>query len=72
MYIASRSEVKAHKAIEDLYRDNKSLKKDSLAFLKLDLEDIKSVVAAADEFGKLETRLDILGKNPQNSHMRTR
>ncbi len=46
--MASRSESKAQKAIEDLHRDNAALRKDSVAFVMLDLGDLKSVAQAAD------------------------
>jgi NAD(P)-dependent dehydrogenase (short-subunit alcohol dehydrogenase family) len=64
--MGARSESKAQKAIEDLYRDNPNLENDSVQFLKLDLASIKNVVAAADEIKRTESRLDILGGYSSN------
>ena len=62
VYMASRSEAKAKTAIEDFYRENPKLSKNNILFLKMDLANIKGIVASADEFSRQETRLDILGK----------
>lgn len=64
--MAARSELRAEKAINDLYRDNPKLETGSVVFLKLDLASIKSVLAAVDEIKTKESRLDILGRDPSN------
>ena len=61
--MASRSEAKAQKALQDLHRDNPKLENGSIVLLKLDLADIKSTTAATEEIKKKEARLDILGEN---------
>src|SRR3569833_1357643 len=63
VYMASRSEANAKTAIEeDFSRENPKLSKNNILFLKMDLANIKGIVASADEFSRQETRLDILGK----------
>lgn len=62
VYIAARSEDKARKSIEKL----QSLHPDSrgqLIFLRLDLNDLTTIKASADEFLKKEKRLDVLWNN---------
>ncbi len=46
--MASRSESKAQKAIDDLHRDVPTLERGSLVFVQLDLANLKSVVQAAE------------------------
>lgn len=60
MYIATRSEEKSLKAIEEL---KKETGKDSIFFLKLDLSDLVSVKAAAEEYIAKETELHTLYNN---------
>ena len=60
MYIATRSEEKSQKAIEEL---KKETGKDSIFFLKLDLSDLVSVKAAAQEYIAKETELHTLYNN---------
>ena len=60
MYIATRSEEKSQKAIEEL---KKETEKDSIFFLKLDLADLVSVKAAAEEYIAKETELHTLYNN---------
>ena len=60
MYIATRSEEKSQKAIEEL---KKETGKDSIFFLKLDLADLVSVKAAAEEYIAKETELHTLYNN---------
>jgi hypothetical protein len=71
--MASRSEAKALKAIENLHEQNRTLKKGMIEFLSLDLASITSVVSAADEFKRRENKLDILGTDspPQRSRCTT-
>ncbi|RDB18042.1 hypothetical protein Hypma_000726 [Hypsizygus marmoreus] len=59
VYMASRNEDKAVHAIEDLRR----LTGKEAVFLKLDLADLKSVKAAAEEFQRKEKELHILFNN---------
>ncbi|KAF8883529.1 NAD-P-binding protein [Infundibulicybe gibba] len=56
VYMASRSEEKAKQAISEVEKETGK----SPVFLKLDLADLDSVKAAAEEFLKAETRLDVL------------
>lgn len=60
MYIAARSEERAQVAIEELKRETR---KDSVFFLKLDLADLASVKAAAEEFIRKESELHVLYNN---------
>ena len=60
VYIATRSEEKSQKAIEELKRETG---KDSIFFLKLDLADLASVKAAAEEYIGKETELHMLYNN---------
>jgi len=57
VYIATRSEEKSQEAIEELKRDTG---KDSVFFLKLDLADLVSVKAAAEDFIRKESQLHTL------------
>ncbi|KAE9404178.1 NAD(P)-binding protein [Gymnopus androsaceus JB14] len=59
VYIAARSKEKAEQAIQEL---SASTGKEAL-FLKLDLADLTSVKAAAEEFTSLESELHILFNN---------
>ena len=61
VYVATRSEAKAHAAIEKIYANNKNIKAGKLMFLPLDLADLDSVAKAVEIFLKQEDRLDILG-----------
>ena len=60
VYIATRSEEKSQKAIEEL---KKETGKDSIFFLKLDLADLVSVKASAEEYIAKETELHTLYNN---------
>jgi retinol dehydrogenase 12 len=60
VYIATRSEEKSQRAIEDLKKDTG---KESIFFLKLDLADLVSVKAATEEFIGKETELHTLYNN---------
>ncbi|OAX40438.1 NAD(P)-binding protein [Rhizopogon vinicolor AM-OR11-026] len=59
VYVAARSQEKVEAAIRDL---KNSTGKEAI-FLKLDLGDLKSVKAAAEEYLSKETKLDILFNN---------
>lgn len=59
VYVAARSQEKAEVAIKDL---KESTGKEAL-FLKLDLADLKSVKASAEEYLSKETTLDVLFNN---------
>ncbi|KAK4691420.1 hypothetical protein P7C71_g5577, partial [Lecanoromycetidae sp. Uapishka_2] len=63
VYVATRSEAKAHAAIEKIYANNKQVKAGRLIFLLLDLADLDSVTKAAEIFLKEEDRLDVLVNN---------
>jgi NAD(P)-dependent dehydrogenase (short-subunit alcohol dehydrogenase family) len=61
VYIASRSQERVEKAIQEL---NQTAKKElDLHFLQMDLLDLRSVKAAAATFSAQEERLDILINN---------
>jgi retinol dehydrogenase-12 len=60
VYIATRSEEKSQRAIEEL---KKETGKDNIFFLKLDLADLVSVKAAAEEYIRKETELHTLYNN---------
>ncbi|KAH9019175.1 NAD(P)-binding protein [Lactarius pseudohatsudake] len=60
VYIATRSEEKSQKAIEEL---KKETGKDSIFFLKLDLADLVSIKATAEEYISKETELHTLYNN---------
>jgi len=61
VYVAARSEAKAHAAIEKIYVNSKKVKAGKLIYLPLDLADLDSVAKAAEIFLKQENRLNILG-----------
>lgn len=60
VYIATRSGEKSQTAIEDL---KKETGKESIFFLKIDLSDLVSVKAAAEEFIGKESELHALYNN---------
>ena len=60
VYIAARSEEKSRKAIGELKQETG---KDSVLFLKLDLSDLVSIKAAAEEFIGKESELHTLYNN---------
>ena len=62
VYIASRSQERVQEAIQQMTQSVDGKKLD-LRFLKLDLQDLKSVKATAEHFMMLESRLDILINN---------
>lgn len=62
VYIASRSQERVSQAISQMSQAARGKTLD-LHFLQIDLQDLKSVKAAAEHFMTLETRLDILINN---------
>jgi len=62
IYIATRSAARAADAIEELKKAT-GKGDDRIQFLKLDLTDLGSIKAAADEFTSKESRLDVLMNN---------
>ena len=60
MYIANRSAYKAREAIDEL---KSTTGKESIFFLELNLADLDSVKAAADEFIRKEPVLHTLYNN---------
>ncbi|KAF8480432.1 NAD(P)-binding protein [Russula ochroleuca] len=60
VYIAARSEAEGQRVIDELKEETK---KDSIFFLKLDLGDLLSVKAAAEEFIGKESELHTLYNN---------
>ncbi|PQE14664.1 short-chain dehydrogenase protein [Rutstroemia sp. NJR-2017a BVV2] len=64
VYMASRSKEKAEKAIAEIEAATPAPKLPGIIkFLKLDLNDLLSVKAAAAEFAKQETKVDVLFNN---------
>ena len=61
VYVAARSEAKAHAAIEKIHANNRNVEAGKLVFLALDLADLDSVAKATEIFLKQEDRLDVLG-----------
>lgn len=62
VYIASRSQERVSQAIDQMSQAAMGKTLD-LHFLQIDLQDLRSVKAAAEHFMTLETRLDILINN---------
>jgi NAD(P)-dependent dehydrogenase (short-subunit alcohol dehydrogenase family) len=62
VYIASRSSERVEQAIRQM-KESAAGKTLDLHFLKLDLEDLRSVKAAAESFAQRESRLDMLINN---------
>jgi NAD(P)-dependent dehydrogenase (short-subunit alcohol dehydrogenase family) len=62
VYLAARSETRAHGAIEKLHAENRKIDKGQLVWLPLDLLDLDGVVKSAQTLVQQEERLDILGK----------
>lgn len=60
VYIATRSAEKSGKAIEELKRETGE---ETIFFLKLDLADLGSIRAAAEEFTSKESELHALYNN---------
>ena len=62
VYIAARNESKANAAIKSITAAYPS-SKGALQFLKLDLSDLSTIQASADDFLSKEYRLDVLWNN---------
>jgi NAD(P)-dependent dehydrogenase (short-subunit alcohol dehydrogenase family) len=62
VYIAARSNSKAKKLIEEVKLASPE-SKGELAFLKLELDDLTTIKASAEEFLAKENRLDVLWNN---------
>ena len=62
MYLACRSEGAASGAIQELQSAGLTAGNGELAFLKLDLSNPEEAKRAAEEFLKLESRLDVLSR----------
>jgi short-subunit dehydrogenase involved in D-alanine esterification of teichoic acids len=62
VYISSRSEERVNKAIDDMKNVAGSVELD-LRFLQMDLQNLRSVKAAAASFRQRETRLDLVINN---------
>ena len=60
MYIAARSQEKSQKAIDELRKETGN---EAVSFLKLDLTDLVSIKAAAEEFISKESKLHGLYNN---------
>lgn len=62
VYVAARTESKAVSAIQSIKSSHPS-SKGSLHFLKLDLSDLSTIKASAEEFLSKQDRLDVLWNN---------
>ena len=62
VYVAARTESKATSAIQSI-RSSYPTSKGALHFLKLDLSDLSTIKASAEEFLSKEDRLDVLWNN---------
>ena len=62
VYIGGRSEERVNKAILEMRNDAGAVPLD-LRFLQMDLQNLKSVKAAATSFSQKESHLDILINN---------
>ena len=62
VYVAARSKERAGQAMEEI-RANFPASKGELVYLHLDLEDLSTVKASAEEFLGKEDRLDVLWNN---------
>ncbi|KAI8960086.1 short-chain dehydrogenase [Daldinia sp. FL1419] len=62
VYIAARSQERAEKAIDEISKAFPN-SKGGLVFLKLDLSDLTTIKASADEFLLREKKLDVLFNN---------
>jgi NAD(P)-dependent dehydrogenase (short-subunit alcohol dehydrogenase family) len=60
VYLAARSKEKGKAVIEALHQNHPSLKDGQIVLLHLDLADVNSVIAAANEVKAKEEKLDIL------------
>ncbi|OZJ01765.1 hypothetical protein BZG36_05305 [Bifiguratus adelaidae] len=70
VYLAGRNESKVLVAIEQMQKENQTLRGKNMAnFLHLDLSEPKGVKAAADAFMAKESRLDILVNNAAAMNM---
>ena len=63
VYIAARSESRVKEAIHSMHQSNAEATDYDLHFLSVDLQSFKSVRAAAEDFMKRESRLDLLINN---------
>lgn len=61
VYLACRSEARAHTAIEQMHAEGPEIRAGALIWLPLDLMELDGVAKAAEEFMRREDRLDILG-----------
>jgi len=62
VYIAARSETKAHATIDEIKQEHPD-SKGELVYLHLDLNDLTTIKASADEFLSKDSRLDVLWNN---------
>ncbi|KAI1261857.1 short-chain dehydrogenase [Xylariaceae sp. FL1019] len=62
VYIAGRSETKAHNAISEI-QETCPKSNGALLFLQLDLDDLESIKAAVDAFKSKESKLHVLWNN---------
>lgn len=62
VYVAGRSKDKADQAIDEIKKTHPS-SDGRIEFLKVDLADLSTIKASADDFSKRENRLDVLTNN---------
>lgn len=69
VYMASRTESKARQAMSEMYDRHAEIEPGQLAWVGLDLSDLKTVVAAANHVKANETRLDIISMHTSGSQL---
>ena len=60
VYFTTRSEAKGKKTLEILQAQSPEIDQKNLEWLQLDVADVKSITATADELKRKETKLDLL------------
>lgn len=63
MYFGARSTERAEAARERMYRENPGLRLGQVNWLQMDMESMKSILAACDKLRDLESKLHILINN---------
>lgn len=64
MYYTVRSPAKAQKTLEDIIAKCPGVKQEKIAWLTMDLTDVKSITTAADELARRESKVNILSEFP--------
>lgn len=69
MYFTARSEAKGQEVIKTILDENPQVSSNQLIWLKLDLSDVRSTLAAAEELKAKEAKVDILSEQPYFTSM---